>query len=251
MNLKLVQHDKPELKHCEMQCDHILNEKLEKYELAKIALNTHSVCCFIGSAGSGKTSLVYSLFQSKELLRKVFHRIILFQPKCSRDSMKDQLFDCLPEEQKYEELTKENLIAVENEIKADEKKINSCIIIDDMSVYMKDYDNEKQLRYLVNNRRHLRLSIYILTQTYLSIPPQIRIKLTSLFLFRTTKKELFLVFDELCEKVHKDYILALSDYIYQERFDFLMLHAPSQRYFRNWDEVILLNDEDLEIDIEK
>ena len=42
--------------------------------------------------------------KSKKLLSKVYDKIYLFQPEQSRQSMKDKLFDQLPEEQKFDEL---------------------------------------------------------------------------------------------------------------------------------------------------
>ena len=75
-----------------MNCDNKLHEKLDNYELSKF-LNSHSTNLFIGRPRSGKTSLLYSLFKSPELLKKVYHKIFLFQPSASRVSMKDKIFE--------------------------------------------------------------------------------------------------------------------------------------------------------------
>jgi len=92
-----------------------LHQLLDKYELTKF-LNCHSTNLLIGKPRSGKTSLLYSLFKSKHLLKKVFENIFLFQPSHSRLSMKDnRLFDQL--ENKYDELTYENLKYVVDTIK--------------------------------------------------------------------------------------------------------------------------------------
>ena len=45
--------------------------------------------------------------KSKKLLSKVYDKIYLFQPEQSRASMKDKLFDQLPEEQKFDELVQD------------------------------------------------------------------------------------------------------------------------------------------------
>ena len=51
--------------------------------------------------------MLYSFMKSKKLLAKVYDKIYLFQPEQSRQSMKDKLFDQLPEDQKFDELTVE------------------------------------------------------------------------------------------------------------------------------------------------
>ena len=105
MTLSIKLNNKPKLQTLQMLCDGGLAEKLNKYELTRY-MNTHSTNLFIGRPGSGKTSLLYSFFKSKELFAKVYHNIFLFQPSASRASMKDKLLDKLPDENKYEELTR-------------------------------------------------------------------------------------------------------------------------------------------------
>ena len=103
--ITIKKYKSPILPQCGFLCDGKLDDKLDKYELIKF-LNCHSTNLLIGKPRSGKTSLLYSLFKSKHLLKKVFENI--FQPAHSRLSMKDKkLFDQL--ENKYDELTYENL----------------------------------------------------------------------------------------------------------------------------------------------
>jgi AAA15 family ATPase/GTPase len=81
-----------------MLCDKKLHKKLDDYELTKF-LNCHSTNLIVGKPGSGKTSMLYSFMKSKKLLAKVYDKIYLFQPEQSRQSMKDKLFDKLPDDQ--------------------------------------------------------------------------------------------------------------------------------------------------------
>ena len=162
--IKLKKNPKPKLKTCVMNCDTQLHSKLEKYELMRF-LNCHSTNLFIGKPRSGKTSLLYSLFQSNKMLKKVFHNIYLFQPSHSRSSMKDKLFDVLDDNNKIEEMTYENLLDVKERIQNTDEEENNCIIIDDMTAHLKDNDIVKLLKELVFNRRHLHVSIYFLCQT--------------------------------------------------------------------------------------
>ncbi len=104
MSITIKQNIKPNLSHCEMICDKGLHPKLNEFELTKF-MNSHETNLLIGRPGSGKTSLLYSLFKSRSLFNKVFHNIYLFQPSHSRASMKDNLFDKIPDNQKFNELT--------------------------------------------------------------------------------------------------------------------------------------------------
>ena len=51
--------------------------------------------------------------------------------------MKDKLFDQLPEDQKFEELSLENLQQVHDTL---DDEGNNCIIFDDMGAYLKNHD---------------------------------------------------------------------------------------------------------------
>ena len=58
-----------------------------------------------------------SLFN--KLLRGCFHNIFLFQPSHSRASMKKDIFEELPDEQKFDELNYDNLLLVLETIKSE------------------------------------------------------------------------------------------------------------------------------------
>ena len=124
--ISIKENDKPKLKVCEMICDVKLHAKLDKYELTQF-LNNHSTTLMIGKPKSGKTSLLYSFLKSKVLLRNVYDKIFLFQPSQSRASMKDKIFDNIPDDQKFEESNLENLNDVEKNLDGG----SNIIIFDD------------------------------------------------------------------------------------------------------------------------
>ena len=150
--ITIKQNKKTILPSCEMLCDKKLHPKLDEYELTKF-LNMHSTNLIVGKPGSGKTSMIYSFMKSKKLLAKVYDKIYLFQPEQSRQSMKDKLFDQLPEDQKFDELTVDNL---------------------EMGAYLKNNETRKLLKELIMNRRHYHISIYFLVQTWYSIEKDVR-----------------------------------------------------------------------------
>ena len=126
IQIHLKKNKKPTMPLCNFSCDTKLDPKLDEYDLTKF-MNCHSVNLIIGKPGSGKTNLLFSLFKSKKLFKRVYDKVFLFQPSLSRASMKDKLFDNLPEEQKFDELTLENLQMVNDMLEEDG---NNCIIMD-------------------------------------------------------------------------------------------------------------------------
>jgi hypothetical protein len=231
--LSIKENKKPHLKVCEMICDKGLDPKLNNYDLTSF-LNNHSTTLFIGKPSSGKTSLLYSFFKSREIFKNTFDKIFLFQPEQSRASMKDKLFDKIPDEQKYNELNLENLNDVEDNL----SEYNNVILMDDMASSLKNADIKKKLKELVFNRRHKHLSIIFLVQTYLSIEKDIRKLFSNLFIFKSSKKEMETIFDELIE-LPKDYILPIMKVVYDKPYQYLFINTDTQRLFKNFDEILI------------
>ena len=126
-----------------------------------------------GAPRSGKTSLVLSL------LRKVngwknyhgkFWNMIVCMPTPSRSSIKDNIFDH-DDILYYDELDSDMMSEVLEflEVESSQKR-NTLLIIDDQTASLKNGQTLKQLNSLVQNRRHLRLSIIMICQYYNSIP---------------------------------------------------------------------------------
>lgn len=239
--ITIKENSKPTLPHCDMKCDTKLHEKLDKYELTKF-LNCHSMNLLVGKPRSGKTSLLHSLFQHKGLLRYCYHSVYLFQPVQSGASIKDSIFDKIPEEQRYNELTFENLYEVKQKIEEDAKEGNtSCIIFDDVTAELKNKQTMKLFKELSFNRRHLRLSMYFLVQTYFSVPKEIRRLWSNLVIFKTSKNELSNIWDELIEHPI-DIMRPVMKLVYDRPYQFLFVNTDTQRMFKCFDEIIF--DED-------
>jgi AAA15 family ATPase/GTPase len=165
MNISIKTNEKPHLKICQMICDTPLHERLENYELLKF-FNCHQSCVILGNPGTGKTSFLYSLFKSRKCMLELYHDIYLFQPIHSRNSMKDPLFDRLNDDKKFDKLTLEDLTSVYEKIKGevlnDEylEPINSCIIFDDQTAYLKDKEIQSLLKEIFFNRRHCHITLF-------------------------------------------------------------------------------------------
>ena len=231
--ISIKENDKPKLKVCEMICDVKLHAKLDKYELTQF-LNNHSTTLMNGKPKSGKTSLLYSFLKSKELLRNVYDKIFLFQPSQSRASMKDKIFDNIPDDQKFEELNLENL----NDVEKNLDEGSNIIIFDDQTAYLKDNEIQKKLKEFVYNRRHKHLSIIFLVQSWLSVPKDIRKLFTNIFVFKVSKNEMEQIFDEVVE-LPKQYILPLMKLTYDKPHQYLFINTDSQRLFKGFDEILI------------
>ena len=227
----------PELPICKMMCDQELHSKLNKYELTKF-LNSHSTNLICGLPGSGKTNLMYQLMKSKHLLNKVYDKIYLFQPPESRVSMKDKLFDQLPEEQKFNELTFENLSTVNDALNDEE---NSCVIFDDMGSHLKDPEIKKLLKEIIMNRRHKHVSIFFLVQTYFSIEKDMRRLFSNLFIFRVNKSTMENIFEEVVEE-HKKSVDDIIKVVYNKPYQYLFINVSTQRLFKGFDELLIGTD---------
>ena len=230
--ITIKENDKPKLKNCKMKCDIPLDEKLDKYDLTKF-FNCHQSTVICGKPQSGKTSLLYSLFKSKHILKGVYDKVFIFQPSASRASMRDDLFGKLPPEQIFDELSLENLETVFSELHDG----NNCLVFDDMGSYLKNNEIKKKMRELLMNRRHLHCSIFFLVQTWLSVDRDIRKLFNNIIIFRCSKMEMNLVFEELIESKSKyqDEIVKL---IYDKPHEYLFCHLDSQRIFKGFDELM-------------
>jgi len=237
MSITIKKNNKPELPLCEMSCDGMLHEKLEKYEMIK-HLNRHSTNLFVGKPKSGKSSLLWSMFKSKHMFRKVFHTIFYFSPDNSRGSMKDNIFDKLPEDQKFSELTYENLQYVVDKIKAGEKDEKFCIIYDDCGAYLKNVETMRLFKELCMNKRHLHVSQFFLVQTWYSVVKDIRRLFDNIFVFKVSKNELENIFEEVVE-IHKNKVLEVSKIVYDKPFEYLVINTESNRMYKGFDELMI------------
>ena len=227
---------KPQLKTCVMNCDKPLHKKLNKYELTKTCFNKHQFTAIIGLAGQGKSSLIYSLFESKRIFRETFSRIIYFCPASSMHSMSDNIFlENLPEEQIYNELDTDNLKEVIDLCKSikDEKV---AIIIDDFASKLRDAGVKRLIKDIVQNRRHIHVSLFILSQTWHSLEPEIRRQINNLIIFKVSKNEMKTIFDEVVQR-HADKADEIVNLVYDEPHKYLVINIDSAKMFKGFDRI--------------
>lgn len=236
--LKLKTNKKPMLNIPSFNVDGKLKNNLDNIEIFKLMNKSH-FSLFLGKAGSGKSSLVISFLNSKDAFKKCFHNIFLFCPSNSRSSIKDDFWENnLETEQIYDDLNIDNLIDAYSKIEIDsDNNFKSLIILDDVQKNLKG-DCEKLLLHIINNRRHNRICIWICCQNYKTIPLQVRLALTDLFIFKVGKGELENIYEELTE-IDKNKFNIITNNAYKVDHSFLYLNCLSQRLFNNWDEIVI------------
>lgn len=238
--MKLKKHEVVKLKLPVFEVDKPLSPHLDDVPLLSY-LNKSFACSFIGRAGSGKTSLMTGLLQTKKKFKKVFHKIYLFMPSYSRNSMKECIFDCLPQDQIYHDLTLETLTDVYEKIEENTKDdLLSLIIFDDVQDKFKG-ECEKLLLKIINNRRHLRTCLMVVAQSYKKMSLDVRKALTNHFLFNLSKEDYDIIHEEriYLPKPYWDTILTEYRKSNENKGNFLFLDPELSKIFINWDEVII------------
>lgn len=222
-----------------------IGEHLNKYDMLK-HLNAYSTTCIIGKPGSGKTSLLVSFLNGKgknKVFRKCFDHILLVMPSSSRNSMKDNIFEDHPEEKMYEELSYTNINEIYDKLlTSTELKENTLLILDDIGASLKNNDIQNKLRTIIFNRRHLKVHIVMLLQSFLSCPREIRKLFTNIFIFKPAKVEFENLFNELFETA-KDQTMDIMRLVYDKPHQYLMLNIEHQKLYKGFDEIIIHNEE--------
>ena len=192
----------------------------------------------VGSAGSGKSSYLVSLLTARganRVYRRVFHNLFFIVPENSQASLVNGMFREADPEKVFSELTPRNLEHIKSIVEAEALEgYNSCLVIDDQTAFLKDKANERLLKYLIFNRRHLRLSIFLLAQSFNQLPLSIRKTLSHFTMFAPpNKREYQSLFDELIF-LPKETADEIVRYVFKNRHDTLMGNTLDGTLYRNF-----------------
>ena len=242
--IRIQKNPEVPLKIPEFLCDtNSVGEHLNHHPLLQL-LNCYGFLLIIGRPKQGKTSLAISLMTQSEpkIYKKTHHHNLIVMPSNSIHSLKKNPFKGLPEENFYDELDIPTMESIHSRIdewsKEDEKTL---LLIDDQTASLKSSKYvEDMLKKLVYNRRHLKLNIIMTVQSFINVPLDLRKNIQNMILFKPSKKEFQLVFDELMEQ-KKNKALEVMKLTYDDstKHNFLFLHIESQRMFKNFDEIII------------
>ena len=208
-----------------------------------------------GKPGMGKTSLILSLVcKSGKAFNRKFNRVFVFSP--SLITMEGDPFELIPEEQKFEEATSDNIDTVLEEIKDSGDKV--LLILDDVIADIRGKgkgDVENKLQKIFFNRRHLcgaggSCSIIATSQTYNKIDPKLR-KTASQFVFyyNPQKKEKESIFEEII-LIPKQEFTDTMKYIYDKKHNFMYIDTqlPEDRMIHKNFNQLLINSPNISTD---
>ena len=187
-----------------------------------------------GAPGSGKTSMMVSLLQEKQAYKKAFDQVFVVMPPSSARSLKKNIFE--DHDKMFDDLDVSTLDTILDQTRESTKeKLNSLVIIDDFGAALKDNEIQRQLKELIWNRRHLRTSIWILVQSYISVPLQLRKAVSHIIAYKPRNKiEFHKIFEELVQ-LPREIAHSLSRFIFDVKYNFMFLDCTSGEIYKKFD----------------
>lgn len=239
--IKEVHSSKLVVEAPKFKCDSVISKQIEEP-----LPNTAFAMALIGSAGSGKTSLMINMLTSQQMYKHAFDHVHLVAPKSSMGSLQDDIWKNHPAEKIHNELDFFTLDTIFKKSKdrahVKPKPETTLVIIDDMTIWLKVKTVENKLREMIFNRRHNYTSIMILVQSYKSMPLDLRKTLSHFFLFKPrNKKESEAIWEELMF-IPKSTGDELMRFAYRESYDFLMGNCNTGDLHRNFNRLVLPED---------
>jgi len=156
------------------------------------------------------------------------------------DSMSDNIFSKLPDDQVYNELDGEVLdeIIAKCENREDGDKI--CLIIDDMGSQIKRADVQVRLKKIAQNKRHMGIyQTFILLQTWKSAPFEIRRLYDNIITFKVSADELESIMTEAIPQ-YKPVARDIQKIVFDKPHSYLAINTTgTTKLFKNWDELIV------------
>ena len=135
-----------------------------------------SITAIIGAPGTGKSSLLLSMFRNPAFYKKKYNHIYLFTPEGSFKSVvnhpfkdHDKVFHDLHEDDLYD--IEEELLAIKDEcLEGDFELEHSVVIIDDYASDLKDKQLIRVLKKMLTKSRHMLCSFIFTLQAYNMLP---------------------------------------------------------------------------------
>ena len=201
-----------------------------------------------GKPGSGKTNLLLNLITKKgRCFNRKFDKVYIFSPSLSTIK-DDDPFELIPDDQKFEKVTLENIEKFLADIKDSGEKV--LLILDDVIAEVRGKGNaqvENLLQKIFFNRRHLcgaggSCSVIATSQTYNKICPKLR-KAASHYIFYENrhKKEISSIFDEIILIPEKEY-MDVFKYVFNKKYNFMYIDTTKGQddmMFKNFNKLTI------------
>jgi hypothetical protein len=201
------------------------------------------VAALIGAPGTGKSSLLLSMFRrgsGNDYYRNKFDNIYLITPESSFLSVKnhhfqkhEKIYHYLNEEllgDIYRKINELKLDSIEN----DEPIEHSCIIIDDFAADLKDTEIIKALKNILTKSRHINTAVIFTLQAYNLFPLVLRKMLSNVIIFKpNNRKEMVSVSDELLN-MKTDDALEIYNCVFDELYNHLDIDTKTNELQKNF-----------------
>jgi hypothetical protein len=225
-------------------------EGIKQPTAVKVGLIPKLHCSWIlsGASGSGKTNSLIHMFNTPQLLKGVFHRIVYFigSPDDSvslnlkipeKDIVRD--FD----ENKIKEIldSQKKLVDTMGFAKASEKH-NTAFIFDDILSQPK-FLNSPTILKLVTEARHYLVSNFFCTQSYKKLPRTVRINAKAILFFPASLGEVI----KFCEEnalpnMSTKKFMEMVQYATKEQYNFAFLQKDAkiqEQLRKNFDTILM------------
>jgi hypothetical protein len=118
-------------------------------------------------------------------------------------------------------------------------EIKYAIIIDDMASQLKNGDVQKALKQIAMNKRHLGIySTFIMSQTWKSVPFEVRRLYSNIILFKVSPDEMESIFTETLPQ-YKSISQDIQKIVYDKPHEYLVINTETGRLFKKFDELII------------
>ncbi len=245
MDIKEEINNDLKIEKIKMSCDCKIKDKQNRTVTAPLCSSSFQYLV-IGSSGSGKTNLVINLLKKTKPNAKneklsyynMFDHIVVVSP--SLKTIDNPIFNSIDPSKIFDSLNEEVFDKIE-ELQDDKKQI--LVVMDDVSTFLKDKIISKKLTALSRNRRHLNVSLIIISHKISDFSPSLRNNSSLIFLFPIkNKKESEFLFNEFINLSRKDFN-SLIKYVYKDKHDFLLIDTSLRdnskfAFYRNFNKLI-------------
>ena len=224
----------------------VVKERMDKYIPGVTVPNIPNLNGFVyilsGSGGSGKSNLLFNMFQNKSMYRNNFDNIYYFCPISSFESIKKHPFK--KHDKIYHSLSSSELETIYQELveikKTSEDIQYNCIIIDDFADALKDNDILMILNKMIIKARHLSCAFIITLQSYFYFPKQLRKQITNITIFKPKALSEWETISKELMNLNKEDGLKVFNYVFNEPYNHLDINTTNNTYYKNFNELKFL-----------
>jgi len=189
-------------------------------------------------AESRKTYMLVNLFTSPHAYKKVFHAMKCIIPANSVASLKKNVFAKYPridDELNFVTLDRIN----EQVIKDAEEKMSPLLIMEDVTASLKKLESQMLLKKIIFNRRHYRVSIICLVQSYNAMPLAVRKSISHLACYKPRNREEMAAIWEEFIFLDRETGEAIQRFVFDKSYSFLFACADFNELYKKNDRILI------------